>query len=118
MADRPVPSEELVEKVIRIAQTKDAVRWKYRGLFNQFGLVVRRRVMNRYRKTAYRVSGKFLPMLILEEDWRNPGRPAIITKKYKPGDWEQNLDKLYEFSEAYRQEHREDPEVFSIDVVT
>jgi hypothetical protein len=74
--------------------------------------------MKRYRKTAYRVSGKFLPMLILEEDWRNPGRPVITVKKYKPGDWEKKLEELYEFSEAFRQEHRDDPAFFSSDVVT
>jgi len=115
--EKPMPSEELIEKVIRIGQTKQAVRWRHRGRFNQFGLVVRRRVMKRYGKTAYRVSGHFFPMLIFEEDWRNPGRPVIKIIKYKPGDWEKKLDELHEFSEGFRQEHRDNPAVFSSDVV-
>ena len=118
MAEKPMPSEELIEKVVRIAQTKNAVRWSHRGRFNQFGVVVRRRVMKRYGKTAYRVSGRFLPMLMFQEDWRNPGRPVITVTKYRPGDWEKKLDELYEFSEGFRQEHRDNPAVFSSDVVT
>jgi hypothetical protein len=118
MAEKPMPSEELIEKVVRIAQTKGAVRWSHRGRFNQFGIVVRRRVMKRYGKTGYRVSGRFLPMLMFQEDWRNAGRPVITVKKYKPGDWEKKLDELYEFSEGFRQEHRDNPAVFSSDVVT
>jgi hypothetical protein len=113
-----IPSEELIEKVVRIAQTKDAVNWKYRGKFNQFGLMVRRHVIKRSSKTSYRVSGKFLPMLMFVEDWRGPGKPVIIMQKYKPGDWEKKLDELYQFAEDFRREHRDDPKIFSSDLLT
>jgi hypothetical protein len=115
-AEKP-PSEELVEKVIRICQIKDAVNWKYRGKFNNYGIMAKRHVMKKRRRTSYRVSGKFLPMLLFLEDWRNTGKPLILVKKYKPGKWEQKLDLLYEFSEKFREENRDNPHVFSSTII-
>lgn len=117
--DKPQPSDDLIRKVTQIASIRAMARPRYRGKFNQFGLLVTTSEIQVRKRTinTFRVSGKVFSKLVFNEVWDGSARHGPIVKKYKPGDWEKKLDQLYEFAENFRVEHRNDPDVFPPDTL-
>jgi len=63
--NQPQPSEELLDKVRRIAFVKSMVSLAYRGEFNKFGVYVQSKDMYEQdvTKTIYMAGGRFIPKL-------------------------------------------------------
>ena len=67
--NQPRPSQELLEKVQRIAFRKSMVSLAYRGEFNKFGVYVQSKKIYEQdvTKTIYMTGGKFIPKLKFTE---------------------------------------------------
>jgi hypothetical protein len=117
--EQPQPSDELIEKVKLVTAIKSCVRGKHQKKFGQFGLLVMRRKRRIAKGTVYSywVSGRVFTYLRFTDAWDERVKYGITVKKYKPGDWEKRLDKLYEFAEAFRLEHRDDPDIFTSNTI-
>lgn len=120
-----LPSRELVLKVKFIGDTKQSVglRSEYgvglalKGEFNRFGLYVQEKYL-----TYYFAGGKHIPKLEfgIQIDLENPfprderGKPLVryqvAVRKYKPGDWEKNVDLTYKFARAFHDMVEEEKE--------
>ena len=105
-----MPSRELILKVHFIGITKHSVRnVGLKGEFNRFGLYVQEKYL-----TYYFAGGKHIPKLEfgMEMDLENPFptdekgktfvRWKVAVRKYKPGDWEKNVDLTYKFARTFR----------------
>ena len=117
--ERPRPSEELIGKVRQIVGVKSLVKPSHRGGFTRFGLLIMSRESRARKKMirTYRVSGRIFAHLVFKEEWDDTANYGVTVKKYKPGDWEEKLDRLYEYAEDFRQQHRDNPDVFTSDTV-
>lgn len=117
--ERPQPSSGLIEKVKRVATIRSCVRKKHQKQFGQFGLMVMRRKRRVRKRTvyAYWVMGRVFTHMKFTDSWDERVKYGINVEKYKPGDWEERLDKLYEFAEAFRLENRDNPDIFTTDTI-
>lgn len=120
-----LPSRELLLKVKFIGDTKHTVGYRagysvglaLKGEFNRFGLYVQQKSL-----TFYFAGGKHIPKL---EFGIWTGTPFIIknekgeflrlryqvaVRKYKPGDWENNVDLTYKFARAFHDMVEEEKE--------
>lgn len=111
-----MPSRELILKVKFIGDTKHTVGLRaefnvglaLKGEFNRFGLYVQKK-----EPFYYFAGGKHIPKLefAMEIDLENPffedekgntfARYQVAVRKYKPGDWEKNVDLTYKFARAF-----------------
>lgn len=123
--DKPLPSRELILKVHFIGDTKHTVGYRagysvglaLKGEFNRFGLYVQEKY-----PTYYFAGGKYIPKLEfgIQIDLENPfpkdeeGKPfvryQVAVRKYKPGDWEKNVDLTYKFARAFQDMVKEEEE--------
>jgi hypothetical protein len=117
--DQPQPSDDLLRKVMQIVGIKSLVHPSHRGGFSKFGVLVTSRELRRRNKMArtYRVSGRLFSCLVFKDSWVETTRLGVSVQKYKPGDWEEKVDRLYEYAENFRQEHRNNPEIFASDTM-
>ncbi len=104
-----LPSRELIIKVKFIGDTKHKVsNAGLRGEFNRFGCYVQEKYL-----TYYSAGGKHIPKLEfgIEMDLENPfpkdkkGKTSVrwnvAVRKYKPGDWEKDVDLTYKFARVF-----------------
>ena len=123
--DKLLPSRELILKVKFIGETKHTVGYKagygvglaLKGEFNRFGLYVQVKY-----PTYYFAGGKHIPKLefgiwadtpfmIKNEKGEFLGlRYRVAVRKYKPSDWEKNVDLTYKFTRAFQDMVKEEEE--------
>lgn len=112
--DKLLPSRELILKVSFIGDMKHIVGFRaefgvglaLKGEFNRFGLYVQKK-----EPFYYFVGGKHIPKLEFGIEFDLPfpkdekGEPfvrwKVAVRKYKPGDWEKNVDLTYKFARAF-----------------
>jgi len=108
-----LPSRELILKVKFIGDTKHTVGLRaefsvglaLKGEFNRFGVYVQKK-----EPFYYFAGGKYIPKLefavcfvyplTMDEEGEPSIRYQIAVRKYKPGDWEKNVDLAYKFARA------------------
>lgn len=116
--DKLLPSHELILKVKFIGDTKfrrPDLGLALKGEFNRFGLYVQKK-----EPFYYLAGGKYIPKLEfgMELDLPIPrdekGEPfvrwKVAVRKYKPGDWEKNVDLTYKFARAFHDMDEEEKE--------
>lgn len=93
------PSEELLEKVQRIAFRKSMVSLAYRGEFNTFGVYVQSKEIYEQdvAKTIYMAGGKFIPKLKFTEIAKDlpPEFPHELFADLDP-DYDKKYDQRYQ----------------------
>ncbi|GAH24141.1 unnamed protein product [marine sediment metagenome] len=105
--DKLLPSPELVLKIKFIGDTKfrrPDLGLALKGEFNRFGLYVQKK-----EPFYYFAGGKHIPKLefAIDFDYSLPTtdkgffRYQVAVRKYKPGDWEKNVDLTYKFARAF-----------------
>lgn len=87
------PPDELIDKVRFIADTKEGLPFKYRGLLNIQGVYYQGRVLPD-GSLFYMAGGRFIPKLTfaVERDG------SVTVRKYKPGEWESAVDAAEEMA--------------------
>lgn len=110
--DKLLPSPELVLKVKFIGDTKfrrPDLGLALKGEFNRFGLYVQKK-----EPFYYLAGGKYIPKLEfgMELDFKSDPFVGwkVAVRKYKPGDWEKNVDLTYKFARAFHDMVEEEKE--------